>query len=530
MKIKIKKSDYVLIDKEIQLKFVTDWWLDNANDDDQVNLDLSQRNKDKIVELRDWLLKRAKSPELKRLSNSVKGYVEILNSPSTAVIKNYVDFNNAIVAYLKEPSNKGLVFYEDKNGCNPYMIKTAKRERGGDGEPSYYWIKLVAALPSGLSLRTTVDWYLEDLSGGETFDKTLSRKGVMLFNKTLYEEYKKDLDVCSDVGRKIGAQMRVKNLWIRMNKSHWTDSESLGMSVVVRDKNTLVVVDRPSRNSEVSSEKIEINGVVASGFPPIHPLVYCYNLKQYENCYVHISNLEEYVYNTGIRENLVLDKTLMDFMDIMIGVNVEHDDIISKKSGGTIILATGAAGLGKTLTAEIYAEAMKKPLYVVQSAQLGVKLDELEKNLEQILNRAEAWGAVLMIDEADTYIIKRGENIVQNAIVGVFLRLLEYYNGVLFMTSNRPEIVDDAIMSRVSIHVPYETPNESARGRIWAIHLSLYRIEATDSAIDKLAKTVMSGRDIRNACNLMSKVIKAAGVDVLDAFNKVKPYMVFSIK
>jgi len=104
------------------------------------------------------------------------------------------------------------------------------------------------------------------------------------------------------------------------------------------------------------------------------------------------------------------------------------DDIVEGKSGGTTVLCAGPAGVGKTLTAEVYSEIIKRPLYRVHSGQLGLNVSEMEKALKDTLIRAQRWGAVMLIDEADVYIRRRNDSLSSNAVVGVFLRVLEYFN------------------------------------------------------------------------------------------------------
>ncbi len=61
----------------------------------------------------------------------------------------------------------------------------------------------------------------------------------------------------------------------------------------------------------------------------------------------------------------------------------------------------------------------------------------METVLNEILTRAQRWDAVMLIDAADVYIKRRGDNITMNAVASVFLRVLEYFNGLLFCCSTR---------------------------------------------------------------------------------------------
>jgi len=159
-----------------------------------------------------------------------------------------------------------------------------------------------------------------------------------------------------------------------------------------------------------------------------------------------------------------------------------------------------------TLTAEVFSEQVKRPLYCVQCSQLGTNEEELEKELKTVLSRAQRWKAILLIDEADVYVHTRGTDIQQNAIVGVFLRVLEYYRGILFMTSNRETIIDDAIMSRATAWIRYDLPDRAAAGAIWRVLAAQYKVGLKLADIELLLDNPIfkhvSGRSIKNLLKL----------------------------
>ena len=141
------------------------------------------------------------------------------------------------------------------------------------------------------------------------------------------------------------------------------------------------------------------------------------------------------------------------------------DDIVAGKSGGTTVLCAGPPGVGKTLTAEVYSEIVRRPLYRVHSGQLGLNVAAMENALKDALMRAQRWGAVMLIDEADVYIKRREDDMTMNAVVGVFLRVLEYFNGLLFLTTNRIDDIDEAIVSRCIALISFHAPDDEARRR-----------------------------------------------------------------
>jgi AAA+ superfamily predicted ATPase len=177
------------------------------------------------------------------------------------------------------------------------------------------------------------------------------------------------------------------------------------------------------------------------------------------------------------------------------------------------VLCTGAPGLGKTLTAEIYSEVAQRPLYTVQASQLGVEPEQLEDNLLKCFARADRWKAILLLDEADVYIHPRGDDLHQNAIVGVFLRTLEYYRGVMFMTTNRPDLVDDAIASRCIARIDYALPTAEAQQRIWQIQAEQNGATISPKMLQRIVaqNPACSGRDIKNLVKLALLVGEAKG-------------------
>ncbi|KAE8351570.1 hypothetical protein BDV28DRAFT_158618 [Aspergillus coremiiformis] len=131
-------------------------------------------------------------------------------------------------------------------------------------------------------------------------------------------------------------------------------------------------------------------------------------------------------------------------------------DIIKGKGRGLVILLHGAPGVGKTATAEAVALEFNKPLFPITCGDLGITSDAVDKNLKKIFRYAYLWDCILLLDEAEVFLTQRDRsNIERNALVSVFLRVLEYYSGILFLTTNRVGALDEAIRSRVHISLYY---------------------------------------------------------------------------
>jgi len=227
-----------------------------------------------------------------------------------------------------------------------------------------------------------------------------------------------------------------------------------------------------------------------------------------------VSGLSEVVFDDEAYSRLVLPAEKKTLIRALVQASGDlFSDIISGKGGGCIFLLHGSPGVGKTLTAESIAELLHRPLYSVSVGELGTDTVELEKRLREILEVSSSWNAVILLDEADIFLEKRTENdITRNAMVGIFLRLLEYHQGVLFLTTNRVKCFDKAFHSRISVAIKYEDLDEAARTQIWRNLLEVAKIEGIDPA--ELGKFDINGRQIRTMIRLALALAKSEGVPV----------------
>lgn len=244
---------------------------------------------------------------------------------------------------------------------------------------------------------------------------------------------------------------------------------------------------------------------------PVHPFLVIFDLQRHLRLAIHVNYLTEHVYDLGLADRLILPEELKVLVKMLVEHKQGFKDIIAGKSGGTIILLTGLPGVGKTLTAEVFAESEQKPLYSVQASQLGTDPNQLETELMVVLGRAARWNAVMLLDEADVYVHERGNDLQQNAIVGVFLRVLEYHSSVLFLTTNRPELVDDAIASRCVARIDYPYPTQENQRRIWRVLADSSGISLPQDVIDEfvLSHQNISGRDVKNLLKLARMISQA---------------------
>lgn len=138
----------------------------------------------------------------------------------------------------------------------------------------------------------------------------------------------------------------------------------------------------------------------------------------------------------------------------------------------------GKAGTGKSMTAEAIAKELGKKVYRVNYADLESKyVGDTPKNIRQVFNMATNEDAVLIFDEADSFLGKRLSSVTQSADYGVnitrsvLLMELERFKGIVIFTTNLLENYDEAFKRRIFLNVFFELPDERAREQIWKIHL-----------------------------------------------------------
>ena len=164
-----------------------------------------------------------------------------------------------------------------------------------------------------------------------------------------------------------------------------------------------------------------------------------------------VENLSDIVWNEEAFKKLVMKEERRRLIHGLVKAHRQDessfDDIVQDKGRGLVCLLAGSPGVGKTLTAEVVAETTRRPLYVVSTGELGIDADVVDRRLDTILEITRRWGCVLLIDEADVFLSLRGHDLAKDTLVSIFLRRLEYFRGVLILTTNRQSQIDPAFES-----------------------------------------------------------------------------------
>jgi len=172
---------------------------------------------------------------------------------------------------------------------------------------------------------------------------------------------------------------------------------------------------------------------------------------------------------------------------------------------GINALFVGPSGTGKTMAAEIIANALELELYKIDlSGVVSKYIGETEKNLDRIFVAAESANAILFFDEADALFGKRSEvrdshDRYANVEISYLLQKMEQHEGIAILATNLRGNLDEAFVRRLAFVVHFPFPEEPERRRIWEGIWPDRTLLAEDVDLDVLTRRFkVSGGNIKN--------------------------------
>lgn len=411
-----------------------------------------------------------------------------------------------LTSFLKHDIIDGWLYIKSQDGhFYPYLVEKISIDTSRD-DRDYLSIRLVAdsAPNKKPKVSKTLQFEANEVVRKKP-DAILLSAGAYKETKELREEY----DATRARFEKIvndgfAQQYRFTG---RATTEDWRAENERSNARVIHDLHPSEIA--PLREFGPSVLIDEKGGEQGVGAIPLHPNLPMFDLGVHDFITVHTDDLTEHVYDKTLREKIILPEDQRELLDILTSdIETFTSDIIEGKSAGNVILAKGTPGVGKTLTAEVYSELIERPLYSIHSGNLGTDAASIRKNLEEVFKRAKRWDAVLLLDEADVFVLERGNDIQQNAIVAEFLRTLEYFDGLMFMTTNRASDIDDAIISRCAAIIDYKVPGAEDARRIWKVQADNNGVVIPKDVLDGLVEgfSSISPRDIKMLLRLALRV------------------------
>lgn len=151
--------------------------------------------------------------------------------------------------------------------------------------------------------------------------------------------------------------------------------------------------------------------------------------------------------------------------------------------------------------------------------------------IREIFEYAVTWKAIVLLDEADIFLAQRDtENIDRNALVSVFLRNLEYFDGIMMLTTNRVGTIDEAFQSRLDVALAFEPLDIDERKDVWYNFIEELSQQISRRERDLLRREAarfwcykaLNGRQIRNCIKTASVLAKQVCLSKSDAIEKLR--------
>ncbi|CAA7269690.1 unnamed protein product [Cyclocybe aegerita] len=250
-------------------------------------------------------------------------------------------------------------------------------------------------------------------------------------------------------------------------------------------------------------------------------LVYGFSLSDKLWLQFNVEKIMDIEWNENAFANLVLPeqrKTLLQSLVEAHHKEIHFDDFIKGKGKGLVVNLFGPPGVGKTFSAEATSEHVRSPLYVVGGGDLGTTPGVLDEKLQTIFDVATAWRAIVLIDEADVFLERRSlHDLHRNAMVAVFLRHVEYYRGILFLTTNRVTAFDEAFLSRIHVALHFSELSQHSKEQVWTAFIKKMGSaveELTKEQVSELATRRINGRQIKNAARIAHSLAVSRGEKV----------------
>lgn len=489
-----------------------------SNADREYTIDTSRIENDALLDI----VQAAMKLDDGKTARAAEAIIDARKGMFGKPVPNFKAFQGILEAFLKKDLIDGWIYVEGNDGkLYPQLVTKVEFDDGIHGHrnkatPSVKVHTAFYGLCRGDSRRDDkigietrhYSFNPQDVSKRRVAD-ALAKAGMYKETQALKDEYLASMKRHQEITLKAFAkQFRLNGpAYYYEDEDYRRRGQVIANRKVIHD---LEPEDYDGFEKHVDSE-LFATGKDSEGVGPVpeHPVIRLFDLKTHEYYWAHGDFLTPYAYDKSLREKLVLPQSHRDLLDVLTtDLDAFVDDIIEGKSAGNIILCKGIAGVGKTLTAEVYAELIERPLYLIHTGRLGTTADDIDKNLEVIFQRSKRWDCVLLLDEADVFVLQRRENVEQNAIVAEFLRVMEYFDGLFFMTTNRPDDIDDAILSRCAAIIEYDAPDQERAKHVWQVMSDQFEAKLTAEIIAQLVKMfpTITPRDIKMLLRLALRV------------------------
>jgi len=418
------------------------------------------------------------------------------------------------VAKIRSLDIYPIKFFSDENGMKEQGLRQMAIERGKKWF-SYFGIHHVQ-YDGVAALRCNETVLRHHVKGRIMVDRATFRRSNLNYN--LATPVPRELDIDRDGGENARwnnpPQLRVSN--VQSSIAYMNGMPPVNPVVTASD-------DVIMESDKGPYEAISTEDVKEEDYLLASTIVYGFSLVDKIWLEFSVSLINPVEWNASAFPNLVLPPGRKDLLKSLIETHhkqLNFDDFIKGKGHGLVINLFGPPGVGKTFSAEATSEHVQRPLYVVGAGDLGTDATSLDLTLSKVFELATAWKAIVLIDEADVFLEQRSlHDLQRNAMVAVFLRHVEYYRGILFLTTNRVKTFDEAFLSRIHVALHFTELSTESKVQVWKAFLRKVSALAedgieggiTEEQITELSTRDINGRQIKNAVRTAQSLAIAKG-------------------
>jgi len=203
-----------------------------------------------------------------------------------------------------------------------------------------------------------------------------------------------------------------------------------------------------------------------------------------------------------------------------------------KNKGAGSLCFFGMPGTGKTALGEHIAKSIERPLIIKKASDLMSKyVGETEQQMAAMFKEAEQEKAVLLLDEADSFLQNRAlaQRSYEITEVNEMLQGMERFKGVFICTTNLFDRIDEAALRRFTFKIQFKPLTREQREKMFATEaLEGIAANLTGKICDRLNKLQMltpgDFASVKRQITLLDETLTPDEfLDQLEQEHKVKP-------
>lgn len=145
------------------------------------------------------------------------------------------------------------------------------------------------------------------------------------------------------------------------------------------------------------------------------------------------------------------------------------------------------------------------------ASQLSRDIAELNFQLDQIFTTANHWKALLFLNEAEVFLTQQFiKHIDWNRLVTIFLHKFEYFQNILFLTTNQLSNLNEIIKNRAHLLLTYSDLNHNTKKKTFQQFLqkdSDLAVHVDDQKLIALTQITLNEKQINEIIAWLNKLV-----------------------